>query len=88
MLRAIVSRDAAETVQTNKPYIENNAGKSGSAGRSLKQRNDFSSTKDSRKSLKEHTDWEDVKTFVLALEQLEAWIFSRIVESVWWQVEF
>nr|GMD95321.1 Metal-response element-binding transcription factor 2 like [Ipomoea batatas] len=85
MLRAIVSRDAAETLQTNKPYIENNAGKSGSAGRSLKQRNDFSSTKDSRKSLKEHTDWEDVKTFVLALEQLEAWIFSRIVESVWWQ---
>lgn len=30
-------------------------------------------------------EWEDPRTFTLALEKIEAWIFSRIVESVWWQ---
>lgn len=31
-------------------------------------------------------DWEDPKAFNYALEKFEAWIFTRIVESVWWQV--
>ncbi|KAG6712564.1 hypothetical protein I3842_05G110300 [Carya illinoinensis] len=30
-------------------------------------------------------DWEDPQTFIVALENVEAWIFSRIIESVWWQ---
>ncbi|CAK9161708.1 unnamed protein product [Ilex paraguariensis] len=30
-------------------------------------------------------DWEDVDTFTTALEKIEAWIFSRIIESIWWQ---
>ncbi|XP_021292981.1 uncharacterized protein LOC110423156 [Herrania umbratica] len=30
-------------------------------------------------------DWVDPRTFLLALEKFEAWIFSRIIESVWWQ---
>eukprot|EP00268_Persea_americana_P064193 TRINITY_DN841_c0_g1_i1.p1 TRINITY_DN841_c0_g1~~TRINITY_DN841_c0_g1_i1.p1 ORF type:complete len:1154 (-),score=289.59 TRINITY_DN841_c0_g1_i1:304-3765(-) len=30
-------------------------------------------------------DWEDPQTFTTALEKIEAWIFSRIIESVWWQ---
>ncbi|KAL2325152.1 hypothetical protein Fmac_024210 [Flemingia macrophylla] len=35
---------------------------------------------------KDNTDsWEDPKTILVALEKVEAWIFSRIVESVWWQ---
>ncbi|XP_004495366.1 uncharacterized protein [Cicer arietinum] len=29
--------------------------------------------------------WLDPETFLVALEKVEAWIFSRIVESVWWQ---
>ncbi|XP_045808055.1 uncharacterized protein LOC123902387 isoform X2 [Trifolium pratense] len=28
---------------------------------------------------------ENSETFIVALEKVEAWIFSRIVESVWWQ---
>jgi len=36
---------------------------------------------------KQFHSWEDPKTFLIALEKVEAWIFSRIVESVWWQVE-
>ncbi|XP_048128298.1 uncharacterized protein LOC115751073 [Rhodamnia argentea] len=30
-------------------------------------------------------NWEDHSTFVSALERVEAWIFSRAVESMWWQ---
>ncbi|CAL1354914.1 unnamed protein product [Linum trigynum] len=30
-------------------------------------------------------EWENPRTFITALEKVEAWIFSRIVESVWWQ---
>lgn len=30
--------------------------------------------------------WEDPHTFTSALEKIEGWIFSRIVESIWWQV--
>ncbi|XWS59189.1 hypothetical protein CRYUN_Cryun08bG0100500 [Craigia yunnanensis] len=30
-------------------------------------------------------DWQETGTFISALEKVESWIFSRIVESVWWQ---
>ena len=32
-------------------------------------------------------DWQETSTFASALEKVESWIFSRIVESVWWQVK-
>lgn len=31
-------------------------------------------------------DWEETRSFTSALEKVESWIFSRIVESIWWQV--
>ncbi|KAL2532319.1 C2 NT-type domain-containing protein [Abeliophyllum distichum] len=31
------------------------------------------------------SDWENPLTFSAALEKAEAWIFSRIIESIWWQ---
>ncbi|OIS98180.1 PREDICTED: uncharacterized protein LOC109233444 [Nicotiana attenuata] len=30
-------------------------------------------------------NWEDPLTFIRALKKTEAWIFSRIIESIWWQ---
>ncbi|XP_058073550.1 uncharacterized protein LOC131222488 [Magnolia sinica] len=30
-------------------------------------------------------DWQEMSTFTAALEKIESWIFSRIIESVWWQ---
>ncbi|KAF7801680.1 uncharacterized protein G2W53_040791 [Senna tora] len=30
-------------------------------------------------------NWDDPYVFMSALEKIEAWIFSRIVESIWWQ---
>jgi hypothetical protein len=32
-------------------------------------------------------DWHETGTLLAALEKIESWIFSRIVESVWWQVK-
>ncbi|TKY63089.1 DIL domain containing protein [Spatholobus suberectus] len=31
------------------------------------------------------SNWDDPNVFTSALEKVEAWIFSRIVESIWWQ---
>lgn len=31
-------------------------------------------------------NWDDPHVFMSALEKVEAWIFSRIIESIWWQV--
>jgi hypothetical protein len=33
-------------------------------------------------------DWKETSTVLAALERIESWIFSRIVETVWWQVIF
>lgn len=42
---------------------------------------------DEKENTEEHIhSWQDPETFLVALEKVEAWIFSRIVESVWWQV--
>ncbi|KAJ7972257.1 Nucleolar gar2-like protein [Quillaja saponaria] len=30
-------------------------------------------------------DWQETGTFTSALKKVESWMFSRIVESVWWQ---
>ncbi|XP_073019097.1 uncharacterized protein [Primulina eburnea] len=30
-------------------------------------------------------DWENPLSFAAALEKVEMWIFSRIIESIWWQ---
>ncbi|EPS67291.1 hypothetical protein M569_07484, partial [Genlisea aurea] len=30
-------------------------------------------------------DWSTTSTFAAALEKVETWIFSRIIESLWWQ---
>uniref|UniRef100_A0A7N0TDK7 Uncharacterized protein n=1 Tax=Kalanchoe fedtschenkoi TaxID=63787 RepID=A0A7N0TDK7_KALFE len=34
---------------------------------------------------KNSNDWGDPQTYASALEKVEGWIFSRIVESLWWQ---
>ncbi|KAK9052700.1 hypothetical protein SSX86_029330 [Deinandra increscens subsp. villosa] len=36
-------------------------------------------------SKKVPNDWREPQTFLFALEKVEAWMFSRIIESVWWQ---
>lgn len=40
----------------------------------------------SKKDIESFGAWDDPITFITALEKVEAWIFSRVVESIWWQV--
>ncbi|KAK1432693.1 hypothetical protein QVD17_09591 [Tagetes erecta] len=45
-----------------------------------------SSLKEGRTGLHGHlNEWENPCNFTSALEKVESWIFSRIIESVWWQ---
>ncbi|CAL9219283.1 unnamed protein product [Arabidopsis halleri] len=39
----------------------------------------------SKKDIESFGAWDDPVTFITALEKVEAWIFSRVVESIWWQ---
>lgn len=32
-------------------------------------------------------DWQETDTYTDGLEKIESWIFSRIVDSVWWKVK-
>ncbi|KAK4423935.1 hypothetical protein Salat_1976400 [Sesamum alatum] len=84
MLRAIVSQIAAEL--PNRPESKNNGIGPELTGRLPHKWADFSHVEGQQsKSNEESEDWEDVWTFILALENVESWLFSRIVESVWWQ---
>lgn len=54
---------------------------------SLKWRATSSSKQSNKLGLMEFIDdWQETRTFTAALEKVESWIFSRIVESIWWQV--
>lgn len=46
-----------------------------------------SGSKQANGFMKFSDDWQETGTFAAALEKVESWIFSRIVESVWWQVK-
>lgn len=76
MLRAIVSQTVGNL--SDGPGVDN----SGILGQ-----NGFPPHGEEKKAKKESfDDWDDHQTFLIALEKFESWIFSRIVESVWWQV--
>ncbi|XP_047961571.1 uncharacterized protein LOC125206347 [Salvia hispanica] len=76
MLRSIISQIAAEL--PNEPSINSNDGRLSDTAR-LKGKGHRS------QSIDESDDLEDVLTFLIALERVESWLFSRIVESIWWQ---
>lgn len=54
----------------------------------LRWRDSYSSlSKETGGALHQNVDkWEDFNTFTSALQSIETWIFSRIVESIWWQI--
>ncbi|XP_073131137.1 uncharacterized protein [Henckelia pumila] len=86
MLRAIVSQIAAELPHSNVSRIKHDGPESESAGRIRNKQLDSSHRDEANtKPTEEFDDFEDVLTFIIALEKVESWLFSRIVESVWWQ---
>ncbi|OVA09491.1 EEIG1/EHBP1 N-terminal domain [Macleaya cordata] len=87
VLRGIISlalRDSQLPVSAG-PHVENNDVGKGNDKRSssLKWKKSSLSKKENKFGTVE--DWDDPHTFTTALEKIETWIFSRIVESVWWQ---
>ncbi|GLT38405.1 hypothetical protein SLA2020_126610 [Shorea laevis] len=78
VLRAIVNQAVREMQLSAGQCFSRNSRRSAS---------EASSPQDEKESipLESSDDWEDPQTFLVALEKFEAWIFSRIVESVWWQ---
>lgn len=59
--------------------------KNGGKPTAVQCRNSYGS-KQVKKYMQCVDDWQETGTFMAALEKVESWIFSRIVESVWWQV--
>ncbi|PQQ16323.1 uncharacterized protein Pyn_20804 [Prunus yedoensis var. nudiflora] len=74
VLRAIISQTLGKPQISARPRNKINAGGLLSA---KKEEND--------RTLESFDNWEDPQIFMAALEKFESWIFSRIVESVWWQ---
>lgn len=87
MLRGIVNQAVKKTPLPEGPNMKTNGNGKGSGGRySLEQKRLSSTEKETNQLIQELDNWENPKIFAIALEKVEAWIFSRIVESVWWQV--
>ncbi|KDO55629.1 hypothetical protein CISIN_1g001323mg [Citrus sinensis] len=90
VLRAIISQ---ATGRLEQPFaagqsLERNSSQRGNNNITspLKWKESASRKKDNRNVMRgSFDDWEDPHTLPSALEKVEAWIFSRIVESIWWQ---
>lgn len=86
MLRAIVNQTIGKIQHPAGPFIKHNGrGKSLNEGFTL-EKNGFPHKVKKNNTKESFDNWEDPQIFMVALEKFEAWIFSRIVESVWWQV--
>lgn len=91
MLRAIISQEIGgkELSLSGKKNVEMNSGgkENKMLAYSLKWKQSSSSRKEDNSVIcGDLGDWEDPHQFICTLEKVEAWIFSRIVESIWWQV--
>lgn len=89
MLRAIISQ---ATGRLEQPFAgqspERNSSQRGNYNITspLKWKESASGKKDNKNVMRgSFGDWEDPHTLPSALEKVEAWIFSRIIESIWWQ---
>lgn len=90
VLRAILCEAFAEDqlpVSASSLVERNGAGKRNQKISELKWKVSFSDKQAYRSAVDgSFEDLEDSHAFMSALEKVESWIFSRIVESVWWQV--
>ncbi|KAJ0053054.1 hypothetical protein Pint_02959 [Pistacia integerrima] len=90
VLRAIISQATGDLQQpfSARQSMERNGGQMGNNKTSspLKWKEPSPGTKGNTNVVcGSFGDWENPQTFLSALQKVEAWIFSRIVESIWWQ---
>ncbi|KAL6644570.1 hypothetical protein ACP70R_016178 [Stipagrostis hirtigluma subsp. patula] len=78
-----VSRQLTPTMMT----VDENGGATKLDGKSMSVLWKNSSTGKQGKlaAMQMPDDWQETSTLLAALEKIESWIFSRIVETVWWQ---
>ncbi|KAG6513329.1 hypothetical protein ZIOFF_023653 [Zingiber officinale] len=90
VLRAIISQTFSNlsNFNTTRKTVASNGG-----GRKIdeqhilmKWKNNFNNKQGKILGIVQQTnDWQDTNTYVSALQKIESWIFSRVVESLWWQ---
>ncbi|XP_059668481.1 uncharacterized protein LOC132313633 isoform X2 [Cornus florida] len=89
VLREIISLAFGNSCQSNSVtrIFEVNGGEKKDLGKpSLKWKGGYGSRQTTKKGFMQFIDdWQETRTFTAALEKVESWIFSRIVESIWWQ---
>ncbi|KAL2659797.1 hypothetical protein GLYMA_03G140900v4 [Glycine max] len=88
VLREIISQAFGNSCQASplKRLAESNAAGKRNDGKSMALKwKGSSSGKAGNGFMPLVEDWQETGTFTFALERVESWIFSRIVESVWWQ---
>lgn len=91
VLREIITQafgNSCQSTALTKILESNGLGKkSEDKSSSLKWRATSSSRQTNKLGFMEFIDnWQETRTFTAAFEKVESWIFSRIVESIWWQV--
>ncbi|XP_050891919.1 uncharacterized protein LOC127097464 isoform X6 [Lathyrus oleraceus] len=75
LLRAIVSKGVENKDLGNGPCLNGECYVNGSTSHDKEREN----------TEEQFHGWLEPETFLVALEKVEAWMFSRIIESVWWQ---
>ncbi|PSS30332.1 Myosin-H heavy chain like [Actinidia chinensis var. chinensis] len=85
VMRAIISQASAKQ-QLQRSVVKPGGGEGNHKKSSPLKWKEPSPSKETKGALCESfEDWDDPHTFTSALERIEAWIFSRIIESLWWQ---
>ncbi|XP_019429193.1 PREDICTED: uncharacterized protein LOC109336811 isoform X2 [Lupinus angustifolius] len=80
VLRTVISQTIKDLVQSNPSRRRKSEDEGyGKVASSLRWKNDTALGYES------FGNWDEPHVFISALERVEAWIFSRIVESIWWQ---
>ncbi|XP_028772445.1 uncharacterized protein LOC114742065 isoform X2 [Neltuma alba] len=89
VLRTIICQTIKKVVPsaTAGPSVKRKTGKEGNDKITLSLRWKGSSPRKNENTTVEQGgfgNWDDPLVYISALEKVEAWIFSRIVESIWW----
>ncbi|XP_058207650.1 uncharacterized protein LOC131320804 [Rhododendron vialii] len=89
VLREIISEafgSSCSSSSISKIFELNGGGKKSEGFSSIKWKGNFGRRQTNKHDLIQLVDdWKETRTFIAALEKVESWIFSRIVESIWWQ---
>lgn len=88
VLRAIVTGAIGNSDISNnvRPHSTSNGSRLMTKGNSSPLKwESFHHKKETSSLTKGFDDWGDLSTFTAALERIESWMFSRVIESIWWQ---